>query len=162
MKTGNHSNFSSGLTGGVTYSFCIGVLVLLGSGCTRENRQSSVSATEIDRESVSGDVLRLDLGCIQRGDKVEFCIPLSKLGIASHAEIRSIKSSCECVKVQKMLYRSQLAAEQGEGLLVSISPAIALDEPPVSLRVQVEIESTKSERCLLELDFLETDFVSLV
>ena len=152
-----HKSLSIGSRVRIFRASLVAVLILVVSGCNGGHQITDDSVAQDVR--AAGDVLRIDLGCIQRGGKVEFCIPLERFRIASHAEIRSIKSSCECVKVRKVLYRSRLAAEPSEGVLVSISPVVAPNEPPVSLRVQVEIESAKREGWLLELDFLETDFV---
>jgi hypothetical protein len=151
-----HKSLSIGSRVRIFRASLVAVLILVVSGCNGDQITDDSVAQDVRAAS---DVLRIDLGCIQRGGEVEFCIPLERFRIASHAEVRSIKSSCECVKVRKVLYRSRLAFEPSEGVLVSISPVVAPNEPPVSLRVQVEIESTKSEGCLLELDFLETDFV---
>jgi hypothetical protein len=156
MNLPRHKSLSIGSRARI-FRASFAVLILVISGCNGGAKPTEDSVTQ--EVSAAREVLRIDLGCIQRGGEVEFCIPLERFRIASHAEVRSIKSSCECVKVRKVLYRSRLAVEPSEGVLVSIAPVVASNEPPVSLRVQVEIASTKCKGCLLELDFLETDFV---
>lgn len=89
-----HKSLSIGLRVRIFRASFFAVLILVVIGCNGGAQLTDDSVAQDVR--ADRDVLRIDLGCIQRGGKVEFCIPLERFRIASHAEIRSIKSSCEC------------------------------------------------------------------
>lgn len=156
----NCFNFSLRPAIGSVVGIVIAAVILGASGC--HGKQKDGHAASIREMKDGNDILRIDLGCIKRGATVEFCIPLERLRIESHSRIVAIRSTCACVNAKRIRYKSSAAGGLSDGVLISISTAIATNDFPVNLGILVEFELRDGAVCFLELDFLETDFEMVV
>ena len=127
------------------------VSLLFSSECEVSNATPSVGKTELDPGHIE-----IDAGVIF-GDRSSYlCIPLSRFGIASSANIEAIASSCECVKPSLVRY-SESSTTVADGLLFEF----AADEhtpdeatQPMHLAVGIDLRLVTGDTQTVTVNFL--------
>jgi len=150
---------------------CIVLLVLISGmaicfGCREQ--QISIGGPSFNAEKRVADSAKggaqeepyyLELGILGLEVNAGHCISLKKLGIADTESIHSIKSSCECVDAQVILFQDRSGPARGLQVRVRTDDA-DLFERPVAVEAQLNLLLERGATRLIKVSFLETQLVS--
>ena len=102
------------------------------------------------------DRCEIDAGVVFCDRTTSFCLPLSRIGIASSGEIESLDSSCECVKPTLVRY-SDMSATVADGLMlefVTEDHASGSVPEPMHLAVDVKLKLFGGKSRTVTVNFL--------
>jgi len=125
------------------------VFLCAGSGLPETTASDNQAQQEING-------CEIDAGVVLSGQITSYCLPLSRIGIASSREIESLDSSCECVKPTLVRY-SDTRATVADGLLlefVAEDNASESEPGPMPLAVDVKLMLYSNESRTFTLNFL--------